>query len=60
MNNGCDLVTLPPFSKQVLASLTKKKIKEGKHHLKSDHLFMAEMDMSMVLPRAVELLESDH
>lgn len=29
MNNGCDLVTLPPFSKQVLASLTKKLRKEN-------------------------------
>lgn len=35
MNNGCDLVTLPPFSKQVLASLTKKKLRKENTILKA-------------------------
>lgn len=48
MNNVCDLGILPQFSKQVLASLTKK-IKEGKHHFKNDPSFTAETDVSMVL-----------
>lgn len=46
MNNGCDLVTLPPFSKQVLASLTKKLRKENTI-FKTIHLFMAETDVSL-------------
>lgn len=46
MNNWCDLVTLLPFSKQVLASLTKKLRKENTI-LKTIHLFMAETDVSL-------------
>ena len=46
MNNGCDLVTLPPFSKQVLASLTKILRKENTI-FKMIHLFMAQTDVSL-------------